>query len=42
MTQSRQSTNQSFGKDYQRAVASLDELAWFAEQTGKCGVASKN
>ncbi|WP_156916145.1 hypothetical protein [Psychromonas arctica] len=42
MTQSRQSTNQSFGKDYQGAVASLEELAWFAEHTAKCGIASKN
>ena len=41
MAQSRQSPNQSFGKDYQGAVASLEELAWFAEHTAKCGIASK-
>ena len=32
----------SFGKNYQGAVGSLDELALFAEHTGKCWIASKN
>ncbi|WP_409439177.1 transposase [Psychromonas sp. GE-S-Ul-11] len=31
-----------FGKDYQGAVGSLEELALFAEHTGKCWIASKN
>ncbi|WP_028866989.1 transposase [Psychromonas arctica] len=31
-----------FGKDYQGAVGSLEELASFAEHTGKCWIASKN
>ena len=31
-----------FGKDYQGAVGSLEELASFAEHTGKCCIASKN
>ena len=32
----------SFGKDYHSAVGSLDELALFAEHTGKRWIASKN
>ena len=32
----------SFGKDYQGAVGSLEELASFAEHTGKSWIASKN
>jgi len=32
----------SFGKDYQGAVGSLEELAIFAEHTGKRWIASKN
>ena len=32
----------SFGKDYQGAVGSLDELAAFAAHTGKRWIASKN
>lgn len=31
-----------FGKDYQGAVGSLEELALFAAHTGKCWIASKN
>jgi len=31
-----------FGKDYQGAVGSLEELALFAEHTGRCWIASKN
>ncbi|MEL0658720.1 hypothetical protein V6255_06145 [Psychromonas arctica] len=30
------------GKDDQGAVGSLEELASFAEHTGKCWIASKN
>lgn len=32
----------SFGKNYQGAVGSLEELALFAAHTGKCWIASKN
>ncbi|WP_354623031.1 transposase [Psychromonas sp. MME2] len=31
-----------FGKNYQGAVGSLDELALFADHTGKCWIAKKN
>ena len=31
-----------FGKDYQGVVGSLEELALFAENTGKCWIGSKN
>ncbi|PKH02136.1 transposase [Psychromonas sp. MB-3u-54] len=32
----------SFGKNYQGAVGSLEELASYAEHTGKCWIAKKN
>ncbi len=32
----------NFGKDYQGAVGSLEELALFAQHTGKCWIAKKN
>jgi len=32
----------SFGKNYHGAVGSLEELASYAEHTGKCWIAKKN
>ncbi|PKH03232.1 hypothetical protein CXF72_07060 [Psychromonas sp. MB-3u-54] len=32
----------SFGENYQGALGSLEELAFYAEHTGKCWIAKKN